>query len=351
MREQVSNVVRDASEPHEAEVLRWAGPGSVPDLGPAACAIGVFDGFHRGHAFLVGSMREDARRRGVASVVVTFDKDPDEFFFADGIWPNKLLDDHDRIRLIARSGVDYVLVVPFDGELAALPYDAFLEDVLGQAMEMRAIHVGRDFRLGHKAEGTVDALRAWGGRHACEVIGYDLLEEDGETVCSTRIRALLAEGDAQGAARLLGRPYFVKGTVVEGRHEGTKMGFPTANVAPEVGYVSVADGVYAGWCAVGGICYPAAINAGYPPTFAGERRLCRLEPHIIDFEGDLYGSQLAVSFGPRLRGPVKFESLDALIEAVKGNIAWTRAHLTRLPADELGFPLGDAGAAGPRAEG
>ena len=319
-----------------AQVTVWSP--EVASIGGAVCAIGAFDGFHLGHRYLVESMAASAREAGLPSVVVTFDVDPDEVLHPDRD-PRKLLPDADRIDLVARSGVDHVLVVPFDRDLASLPYDVFLEDVLGRFMDLRGIHVGCDFRLGRRAAGTVESLAAWGAGRGCAVRGYDLLQLEHGTVSSSRIRDLLAQGDAQTAEKLLGRPFYVRGEVVLGRQEGRKLGFPTANVRTPAPFTQLADGVYAGYCNVDGACLPAAINVGYPPTFEGQGNLCKLEPHIIGFDGDLYGTQLCVSFVCHLRGMVKFDSLDDLVATVQDNIAWTRENLPKVPADPLGFAL------------
>lgn len=319
-----------------AQVIGWAP--SIANIGEAECAIGVFDGVHLGHRFLIESMCTTAHRKGVPSVVVTFDRDPDELF-CDVHPPCKLLSNEDRLDLLAEVGADYVLSIPFVPQLARLSYDEFLEQVLGRFMVVRGIHVGYDFKLGEHAVGTVSSLAAWGAGHDCEVHGYSLLTVAREPVTATRVRELLAEGDVETALLLLNRPFYIKGLVVEGRHEGTGFGFPTANVQVQVPYASLPDGVYAGYAAVDGQCLPAAINVGYPPTFEGRRHLARFEPHILDFSGNLYGRELAVSFIKRLRGPVKFPDVDSLIAAVNGNIEWTRENLVAGPAAPQGYPL------------
>lgn len=319
-----------------AQIIDWAP--SIANIGDAECAIGVFDGVHLGHRFLIESMCIAAHEKGISSVVVTFDRDPDELF-CDVHPPRKLLSNEDRLELLAELGADYVLSIPFVPHLAHLTYDEFLDQVLGRFMVIRGIHVGYNFKLGENAVGTVSSLTAWGGSHSCEVHGYPLLTVAREPVTATRVRELLAEGDVETALLLLNRPFYIKGLVVEGRHEGTGFGFPTANVEVHAPYTSLPDGVYAGYAAVDGQCLPAAINVGYPPTFRGERNLARFEPHILDFSGNLYGRELAVSFIKRLRGPVKFLDIDALIATVNGNIAWTRDNLVAGPAAPQGYPL------------
>lgn len=308
----------------ESQITFW-NPGTR-GIGEAVCAIGAFDGVHAGHRYLIGQMAEDAHRRGVHSVVVTFDIDPDELF-RDRDQIAKLLTNEDRISLLAGLGADYVLVLPFTHALAAHDTVGFLRDYLLPFMDLRCIHVGHDFRLGVGNGGGVDDLTVWGAEHDCTCVGYDLLCLGDEPVTATRIRELLAMGDVETAATLLGRPHYVKGTVVHGRGAGRHdFDIPTANVTTDVFYTPLLDGVYAGYVTFDGVRHPAAINVGIPPTFSEAR--CALEPHIIDFEGDLYGREVSVSFVKRLRDLMKFSSSEELMKTVGANITWVREHLT-----------------------
>lgn len=297
---------------------------------PAVIAIGAFDGLHRGHRYLIERAVADARARGVAAVAVTFDPDPD-VIVSDHPAP-KLLTTTDRLRALALSGVDAVVVVPFTRELAALDHAAFFEDVLGRALDVRAIHVGSDFRLGAHGAATVGAIRAWGADRGIDVCGHELKAAGAGAITATRIRGLIADGELGQAADLLGRGYFVRGCVVRGRGEGTGMGFPTANVARSRVMQMPPDGVYAAWALTDrGEAWPAAVNVGLPPMFADNPNSSSLEATLLGFSGDLYGRGLAVLFEERLRPSVGFGSLDELIAAVTDDIEGVRARFGDRP--------------------
>ncbi len=304
--------------------------GAAPFIGDAVCTIGAFDGVHRGHRFLFSATVADARRRGMPSVIMTFDPDPDELFLPRAK-VRKLLDNGDRLRYLTGFGADFVLSVPFTRELAANTTESFLRDVVAPVLRPRAIHVGSDFRLGAGNAGNVAELRAIGGRHRkakCEVFGYDLLCNDSAPVSATRIRRLLMEqGDCAAVRELLCRPHFVRGTVERGRQKGREFGFPTANVRLDYPYVVPAEGVYAGLVLVDGRVWPAAVNVGVPRTFAGEEHCASIEANLLGFSGDLYGREVAVAFVERLRGQQAFASLDDLIATVEDNIAWVARNL------------------------
>lgn len=302
-------------------------PDSITDsLGEVSCAIGAFDGVHKGHRYLITKMVEDARTRGVRSVIITFDRDPDELFCQrDSI--RKLLSNDDRIELLSQLGADYLYVLPFTHEFAAHDMLAFLETYLTAYMQPRCIHVGNDFRLGSKASGNVESLTRWGDGNGCRCVGYDLYVEDGSVVTATRIRNLIEQGDVARAADLLGRDHFVRGIVEHGRGEGgARFDIPTANVdTGDVPYVHLKEGVYAGYVTVDGVRYKAAINVGKPPTFSNATSV--LEPHILDFDEDIYGREVVVSYHERLRDLIVFKSDEELVETVKANITWVRENL------------------------
>ncbi len=305
------------------------GDGAPSFIGDAVCTIGAFDGVHRGHRFLFSATVADARRRGMPSVIMTFDPDPDELFLPRAR-VRKLLDNADRLRYLAGFGADFVLSIPFTRELAANTTERFLREVVSSVFRPRAIHVGSDFRLGAGNAGNVEELRAL-GRHRkspCEVFGYDLLCNDSSPVSATRIRRLLAEeGDCAAARELLCRPHFVRGTVEHGRQKGREFGFPTANVRLDYPYVVPAEGVYGGLVLVDGRVWPAAVNVGVPRTFADEKGCASVEANLLGFSGDLYGREVAVAFVERLRGQQAFPSLDDLIAAVEDNVAWVARNL------------------------
>lgn len=294
-----------------------------PHLGDAVCSVGAFDGVHAGHVYLIDQMVQDARRRGLPSVVVTFDVDPDEVFLPRE-QVRKILNNKDRIARLAQLGADYVFVVPFTRDLAAKTYREFMQDVLPQLFFPRALHVGCDFRLGSRGSGTVERLRAWGVEYGCEVFGYDLLCGEHFPISATRIRNLLAAGNLKQARELLGRNHFIRGTVVQGRQKGRTFGIPTANVALTYPYQMPGEAVYAGLVAVDGMLYPSAMSVGIPPTFELEENCGYLEPFLLGFEGTLYDKDVAVIFVKRLREMRKFVSVDELIATVESNIEQTR---------------------------
>ena len=294
-------------------------------IGPAACSIGAFDGVHQGHRFLFAHVVDDARAQGIASAIVTFDPDPDELFLPRER-VRKLLSNEDRIAYLRTFGADYVVVVSFTHELAAHSCEGFLHDVLGRVMDVRAIHVGDNFRLGAGNAGTVEHLRALGERDGFSVFGHVLRRVDNRPVSATRVRDALAAGDVDEASDLLCRPYYLRGTVVDGRHEGHGLGFPTANVRIDYPYVMPAEGVYGGFLEAGGVAWPAAINVGIPRTFADREGCAELEANLLGFSGNLYGESVRVAFTKFLRPQRKFDDIDELIATVKGNIAWVGEH-------------------------
>lgn len=302
----------------------------------AVCAIGAFDGVHVGHRALIARAREEALARGDELVIVTFSPDPSAVLCPDH--PQKmLLSDEDRLdSLRSIEGVDRVVVLDFTAELAALPYERFVRETLGELMDLDVIVVGSDFRLGAGGAGTVGALSEQGRVEGFDVIGMDLLDEGGLPVTATRIRDLLAEGRVEAAAGLLGRCHFVRGVVEHGRGEGTSFGFPTANVLVSPELRLPAEGVYAGYVALGDTAWPAAINVGKPRSFSpGEEGAPFLEATLLGFEGNLYGAAVAVCFARWLRGPRTFSSLEELERVVLGNVSWVRATL-----GERGVDLG-----------
>lgn len=291
-------------------------------LGPCVIAIGAFDGFHLGHRALIERTVADARSQGAAAVAVTFDPDPDTVVAARPA--RKLTTPADRHALLAASGVDAVVVVPFSAELAALDHVGFFEQVLFAALDVHSIHVGSDFRLGHGGASTVDVIARWCAGRQVSVQAHDLVTDDGAPISATRIRAHLDRGDLASAQRELGRRYLIRGRVHTGRGEGTGMGFPTANVLVDPALQVPAEGVYSGLALVEGTVWAAAINVGKPPTFRDRPESASLEANLIGFSGDIYGDAISLVFDERLRGLVTFASMDELISTVLGNIQTVR---------------------------
>ena len=294
----------------------------------AVCAIGAFDGVHIGHRALLARARAEADARGDELVVVTFSPDPSVVLTPER--PQRLLlSDEARLRALRSvEGVDRVVVLDFTPELAALPYERFVRETLGELMDLDVIVVGSDFRLGAGGTGTVEALTELGRTDGFDVVGMALLDEGGAPVTATRIRGLLGAGRVEAAAGLLGRCHAVTGVVEHGRGEGTGFGFPTANVLVPAGLCLPAEGVYAGYVAHGDTAWPAAINVGKPRSFSpGEEGAPFLEATLLGFSGDLYGADVAVVFARWLREPRTFSSVKELEDVVLGNVSWVRATL------------------------
>lgn len=289
----------------------------------SSCAFGVFDGVHIGHRFLLTQAQQTAHVSGGPSIALTFDIDPDEVFHPQRL--KKLMTNDERLAMLASTGVDAVVVLPFTAAFSSLSPEAFLEATFDGQVPAH-LHVGYDFRFGARAGGSVRELDSWGARMGTQIDAHDLKSEDGAPVTATRIRLLLAEGDIVEANRLLSRAYFITGTVEPGRGEGGDFGFRTANLIIPDQLRALGDGVYAAWATVDGVRYKAAVNVGVPATFA-DRATATCEVHLLDFDGDLYGSPIKVEFLHWLRAMRKFDNIDELIATVKGNISWVKQNL------------------------
>ena len=233
------------------------------------------------------------------------------------------------------QGLDYAYVISFDERRAATPPDVFMQEVFVDSLHAKAIVVGEDFHFGAGRSGNVDGLTAFGEAAGFEVHALELIrhsDDAREPVSSTKIRRALAGGDVSRAAEMLGRPYEVRGVVGGGDKRGTQIGFPTANIPVPNVMAWPADAVYAGWCQLDeGEVHPCAINIGRRPTFYEHAEQSLLEVHLIDFEGDLYGKQVSVSFVGFLRSERKFSGIDQLIEQLKADVDDARSLLAGSP--------------------
>lgn len=316
----------EASEVPPDSTASAAASAGAPGLGPAVACIGVFDGLHEGHRSLLAAARDDAARCGCTPLAVTFERDPDELFAAPDAVFGKLVSNAERLDMLRAALGGPVLVLPATPEVFALAPDAFL-DTLASACDLRALHVGADFRFGAHAAGTAEDMRAWAAPREISVEAHALLEADGAPVTATRIRALLRAGEVSCARRLLcGRAHALCGTVVHGRGEGAHMGFATANLElDDDGVVVPAEGVYGGYALVDGKRWPCALNVGRAASFA--EATAPLEAHLLGFSGDLYGRRVKVEFVQRLRGQRVFDDTDELVATVQGDIAWVSENL------------------------
>lgn len=310
----------------------WRELDDVPgDLGRTVVTIGNFDGMHLGHQHVLRRVQEVAADVGVDQVVaVTFDPHPMAVLRPDHA-PAMLTTLDERLRRLGAAGVDAVLVLPFSLEIANWTAEEFIERTLLAALHAKAVVVGANFRFGNRAAGDCNLLRASGRRNDF-VVEEVSLDGGPQVWSSTYIRTCLAAGDVTGAAEALGRPFTVRGVVVEGDKRGRAIGFPTANVPVPTGAAVPADGVYAGRLTVldgpdAGITHPAAISVGTNPTFAGERDR-RVESYVLDrTDLALYDREVEVAFIERLRGMVRFDSVDDLLEAMAGDVVRARTIL------------------------
>jgi riboflavin kinase/FMN adenylyltransferase len=296
-----------------------------PDLGRTVVSVGNFDGVHLGHAHVLREARTTAERLGVDTVVaVTFDPHPMAVLRPEHA-PPTLTSMGTRTRLLEDAGVDAVLVVEFSREVAGWSPEEFVDRVLVETLHARAVVVGANFRFGKRAAGDVATLQSAGTSRDFETVGVPL--DGGPQVwSSTYVRQCLATGDVAGATEALGRPFTVRGVVVEGDKRGRELGYPTANVPIPPVDAAPADGVYAGWLTRvdTGERYPAAISVGTNPTFAGERDR-RVESYVLDRDDlELYGVEVVVAFVERLRGMVKFDGIDALVETMHDDVRRAR---------------------------
>jgi riboflavin kinase/FMN adenylyltransferase len=307
----------------------WRSLEEVPaDLGRTVVSVGNFDGVHLGHAHVLREARTVAGRLGVDTVVaVTFDPHPMAVLRPEHA-PPTLTSLETRTRLLAQAGVDAVLVLPFTRDIAQWTPVEFIERVLVNALHARAVVVGANFRFGVRASGDVATLTEAGESRDFETVGV-ALDGGPQVWSSTYVRQCLATGDVAGAAEALGRPFTVRGTVVEGDRRGRELGYPTANLPVPPVDAAPADGVYAGWLTRRdtGERFPAAISVGTNPTFEGERER-RVESYVLDRDDlELYGVEVEVAFVERLRGMVKFEGIDALVETMHDDVRRARVIL------------------------
>lgn len=289
----------------------------------AAVAIGNFDGVHVGHRALIARARELAEAHDARTVALTFDPHPSAILANKP--PPPITSLARRIELLGEAGADVVVVEPFTRELAARAAPVFIDDIVLGALQARAIVVGYDFNYGAGRAGTVDTLRAHGGKAGVEVAVVPAVEVDGELASSTRIRQHLQAGDMAAAARLLGRRWDVDGVVVHGAKRGRAIGIPTANITPESELI-VRPGIYAVTLSVdGGPALPAVASLGTNPTFVESGRLV-LEVHVLDLpsEADFYARRVRTSFVAHLRDEAKFDSVDALVAQIHRDIEAAR---------------------------
>jgi riboflavin kinase/FMN adenylyltransferase len=302
--------------------------------------IGNFDGVHLGHRTVFRRLLQRGQQLGLPATVITFEPQPMEYFQPDAA-PARLTRLREKLAAIHADGIDRVMLLEFGPRLAAMPADAFIEQLLVQGLGVRYLLVGDDFRFGRNRGGDFQLLKTAGAQRGFEVENLHTITHGEERISSTRVREALARGELDQARHLLGRHYAMRGRVAHGDKRGRSIGFPTANL-PLHRRVSPLSGVYAvtvrdldggrlpaarpaGWAGRWTELWPAVANVGHRPTVDGQD--VRLEVHLFDFDGDLYSAHLEVQFRLKLRAEQRFESFDALKVQIGRDAAAARAYL------------------------
>lgn len=293
------------------------GPREVPArFGPSAVTIGKFDGVHAGHRAVIAELRAAAAELGLVSTVVTFDRNP-LAVLAPEACPISLISNEQKAELLGDTGVDATLVLAFDRAFSEQSPEDFVSEVLVTALRARVVFVGSDFRFGARGRGTVELLRELGVVHGFEVRLIPEVTVDGtRRASSTWIRELLEAGDVRTAAALLERLPSIRSIVVHGEKRGRELGYPTANLAPDLEGFIPADGVYAAWATVLGTRYASAVSIGNNPTFEGVPQK-QVEAHLLDQDLELYGDSIELEFVDYIRPMTRFDSVGALVDQMR----------------------------------
>jgi riboflavin kinase/FMN adenylyltransferase len=298
-----------------------------PVLWPSpVVTIGNFDGVHRGHQALIGGAVARAEAEGGTPVVLTFDPHPARVLTPDRA-PASLMTLDQRAEIMAALGVKHVVALAFDGQLAQMNAEEFSVEILHRNLRARAVLVGEAFHFGRGREGSIETLRELGPRLGFSVVAVPPILHEGAPVSSSRVREALEAGAVRTAAVLLGRPFFLDGTVARGDGRGRELGVPTANVEPD-NETLPALGVYACWCrGAADERRAAVVNVGRRPTFGGGAPV--VEAHLLDWAGDLYGRRLRLEFTERLRSERTFADAGALLGQIQADIATARGILEK----------------------
>ena len=307
-------------------MLSWTKLTEVPkDFASTAVTIGKFDGIHLGHQALLSKVVELAEEHLLASVVLTFDRHPDALL-NPAMCKLPLIGPVQKQELLAKHGVDATLTLEFDQALASMEPHDFVEQILVDSLQAKAVVVGEGFRFGAKGSGNVNTLRDLGQKFGFRVVELPQVTISGEVVSTTKIRNLLDEGKVVAAAFLLGREHTTRGVIEHGLKIGRTIGFPTANMSRDCeGYLPL-DGVYAGWLYADGVKYPAAHSVGINETFQAVPRL--VESFVLDQKDlDLYGKIVTLEYTEFIRPAAKFNGVEALVEEINRDIAKIRTAL------------------------
>jgi riboflavin kinase/FMN adenylyltransferase len=289
--------------------------------------IGVFDGVHLGHKYLISKLKKSAEQENLLSGVVTFRQHPLEILAPETVLPY-LTNCDEKVELLKAEKVDIVIPLTFTPEMAGLTAREFA-GLLKKYLKMRGLVIGPDFTLGKDKEGNVSVLRELGREMGFSVTMVAAMNFFGEVVSSTAIRKYLQEGNLKNVSKLLGRTFSLQGVVVKGEGRGRTLGFPTANLEVDSVQSLLPEGVYATWIHIGDERYPSVTNIGKRPTFGSNGRT--VETYIIDFKGDLYGRELKIDIVDLLRKETKFKNTDELRHQIRDDIEKGKVALGPLP--------------------
>jgi riboflavin kinase / FMN adenylyltransferase len=298
-------------EPHEVQ----------PGRKRVCVGIGFFDGVHLGHQQVIRQTIADARRHDACAMAVTFDRHPNTVVSPDRV-PQLIQSNGQKLSALRELGVDVTWLISFDREFSNQTGEAFVRRLAAEFGRLLSVCVGSEFAFGHKRSGDVALLRKLGEALGFEVHGLAAVALDGQVVSSTRIRESIRAGDFDAAGQMLGRPYALAGVISPGDQLGRKLGFPTANLEV-TGRVLPPNGVYAAQVKLQGRAQRAVVNIGVRPSVSGSGER-RVEAHVLDFEGDLYGQELELIFSRRLRDEQKFRTIGELAAAIRSDIEAAR---------------------------
>lgn len=305
------------------EVLRGL-EAAPPALKGAFITIGNFDGVHLGHRQIFQALIQEAREAARKALLVTFVPHPKMVMHPERRPFYLLTTLEEKIKLLEDVGLDATILLPFTLAYAETTAESFIVDFLWGSLRVSKIFIGHDYTFGKNRGGNEEVLTAFGKKLGFDVAIINAISVGDIVISSTRIRESILEGDVKTAAMLLGRPYNVSGTVIEGKRRGAQMGFPTANINPHKELLP-GNGVYAAIVSMEGEGHPSVLNLGHNPTF-GDSQLS-LEAHLLDFQGDLYGKPLEVMFIERIREERKFSGPEALVAQMKKDSEQARAIL------------------------
>lgn len=277
---------------------------------PLALALGFFDCIHKGHEALVSSAIDFAKENKISSALLTFSNDPNIYFSKE----KQIYTFEDRVEVLNKIGIDCVISAIFDKEFANLEPNVFL-DILTSRFNVNAIFIGADYTFGAYAKGDVNVLLEYCNQKGIKLFVVPFEKVSGVKLSTRNLKSLVKDGDVATLNKHLSQPYFMRGTILHERHQGTNIGFPTANIKPNADRLPLKNGIYATYCVVDGIKYFAMTNVGAKPTFADSS--ISVETYIMDFNQDLYGKEIEIVFVEKMRDIIKFESEYQLVCQLK----------------------------------